>query len=94
MRVKWLREALKNVDDEASYLATESPVAAAKFLEQIFDAVWHLSRFPSTGRPGRVAGTRESIVSATPYIVAYRVRNQAVETLRVFHSSRKWPERL
>jgi len=42
---------------------------------------------------GRVPGTRELVVTGTPYIVAYRVRDETVEILRVFHAARKWPER-
>jgi toxin ParE1/3/4 len=45
------------------------------------------------GRRGRVAGTRELIVSDTPYIIPYRVRANAVEILRVFHAAGKWPNR-
>lgn len=44
------------------------------------------------GRPGRISGTRELVVTKFPYILPYRVRNNAVEILRVFHTARKWPE--
>ena len=27
----------------------------------------------------------------TPYIIPYRVREDRVEVLRVFHTARKWP---
>jgi toxin ParE1/3/4 len=40
-----------------------------------------------------VPGTRELVVTRFPYILPYRVREQAVEILRVFHTSRKWPQR-
>lgn len=53
-----------------------------------------LSNFPSMGRPGRVSGARELVVSGTPYIIPYRVRDEEVEILRVFHGARKWPRRL
>ncbi len=43
------------------------------------------------GRAGRVPGTRELVISGTPYIVPYRVRGGAVEVLRVFHAARRWP---
>jgi toxin ParE1/3/4 len=44
------------------------------------------------GRPGRVPGTRELVVSDTPFILPYRVRDSAVEILAVFHGARQWPE--
>ena len=55
------------------------------------NAVEILKRFPASGRPGRVAGTRELVVSRTPYIVPYRVRDDTVELLLVLHAARKWP---
>ncbi|HSC45143.1 MAG TPA: type II toxin-antitoxin system RelE/ParE family toxin [Candidatus Acidoferrum sp.] len=93
MRVKWLRNALLNIEDEAAYLEKENAVAASQFVARIFGAAQQLSKFPAMGRPGRVAGTRELIVPGTKYIIPYRVRNDAVEILRVFHTSRKWPYR-
>ncbi len=94
MRIKWLRTALRNLDDEAEYISRDSPTAAAKVVTGIVKAVALLGQFPSLGRPGRVAGTRELVVSGTPYIIPYRARGDAVEILRVFHAAPKWPERL
>jgi toxin ParE1/3/4 len=33
------------------------------------------------------------MLSGMPYVVAYRVRGETVEILRVFHGARKWPEK-
>lgn len=93
MRVKWLRIALANLDAEAEYIAQDNPDAAARTVTAIHRAVDNLRRLPSIGRPGRVLGTRELVVPGTPYIVPYRVRNNAVEILRVFHGSRRWPKK-
>jgi toxin ParE1/3/4 len=42
------------------------------------------------GRPGRVQGTRERVITGTPYLVVYRVRHE-VEILRVLHGAMRWP---
>jgi len=94
MRVRWLRKALQNLADEAEYIASDNPAAAARIVARIAEAVERLSSFPAMGRPGRVVGTRELVVTGTPYIIPYRVRGGDVEILRVFHAVRKWPERL
>lgn len=86
--------ALANLEAEANYIAEDNPPAAARVVQRIFQAVNLLKKNPSLGRPGRVVGTRELVVEGTPYIVPYRVRGEAVEVLRVFHSARKWPKRL
>jgi toxin ParE1/3/4 len=49
---------------------------------------------PHMGRPGRVPGTRELVVSDLPYVIPYRVRGHTIQILRVFHTARKWPARL
>ena len=53
-----------------------------------------LKEHPAVGRPGRVAGTRELLVTGTPYILPYRVAGDVLEVLRVLHSARRWPKRL
>ncbi len=93
MRVRWLRKALRNLDDEASYIAADSPDAAQIVVQRVLEAVAMLAQQPGMGRPGRVSGTRELVVLETRYIVPYRVRGQTIEILRVFHTSRRLPER-
>ena len=93
MRVKWLRKALRNLDEEASYIATDNAAAARLVVARVLDAVALLTEQPGLGRPGRVPGTRELIVAKTRYLVPYRVRGDAIEILRVFHTSRRLPDR-
>lgn len=93
MRVRWLRKALRNLDDEAGYIAADSLTAAQLVVQRVLDAVSILPEQPGLGRPGRVPGTRELVVLQTPYIVPYRVRGEVIEILRVFHTSRRLPQR-
>ena len=93
MQVSWLRPALRNLDDEASYIAHDSPQAARLVVQRVLTAVALLAEQPGLGRPGRVPGTRELLVPKTRYIVPYRVRGQVVEVLRVFHTSRRPAQR-
>ncbi|NDU86567.1 MAG: type II toxin-antitoxin system RelE/ParE family toxin [Ferrovum sp.] len=94
MQVKWLRRALENPDEEAAYIATDNPRIAAEFVVHMRASTAMLADQPDMGRPGRVEGTRELIVTRFSYILPYRVRGGIVEVLRVFHTSRKWPERM
>jgi plasmid stabilization system protein ParE len=88
-----LRNALRNLDDEATYIAADDAAAARLVVNRVLDAVAILAEQPGLGRPGRVPGTRELIVAKTRYIVPYRVRDKTVEILRVFHTSRRLPDR-
>ena len=95
MEIKWLRKALQNLDQEAEYIAKDDPQAARIVVQQIYHTVSLLRVNPSLGHPGRLPGTNELVIPKTHYIVPYRVRPrfQRIEILRVFHASRKLPER-
>ena len=93
MRRRWLRQALRNLDDEATYIAADDAAAARLVVKRALDAVALLPAQPGLGRPGRVPGTRELVVLKTRYIVPYRVRGDVIELLRVFHTSRRLPDR-
>jgi toxin ParE1/3/4 len=93
VRVRWLRKALQNLDDEATHIAADDPGAAPLAVDRVLTAVAMLAEQPALGRPGRVPGTRELVVVKTRYIVPYRVRGETVEVLRVFHTSRRLPLR-
>ncbi len=44
------------------------------------------------GRIGRVVGTRELIITRTPFILPYRIQGNQIEILAVVHAARRWPE--
>lgn len=94
MQLKWLRQALRNLDEEAAYIAQDSLSSAAEFVAHVMQSARMLAEHPHMGRPGRVPGTRELVVTRFPYILPYRMRAQTVEILRVFHTARKWPQGL
>ena len=94
MKIRWLRKALLNLQEEAEYIALDSPESARRVVGRILEQIDQLTDYPESGRAGRIAGTRELVVTGTPYIVPYRIRDNFIEILRVFHSSRKWPKSL
>jgi toxin ParE1/3/4 len=92
MTVRWLRKALKTLEQAYEYVAIENPDAAVQLVLKIQAAVEQLALFPMMGREGRVEGTRELVIGGTPYVVVYRVKKATVEILRVLHTSRRYPE--
>lgn len=94
MEIKWLRNALLNLDQELNYIAQSDPAAARMIMQRIHQAISHLIDNPASGHPGRIPGTRELVVQKTRYIIPYRIRprTNTLEILRVFHSSRKPPK--
>ena len=91
MRIKWLRAALRDLDAEVAYIAEQNQEAASHLYLLVRERTAILAQFPDLGRPGRVFGTRELVLERYPYIIPYRVKNNTVEILRLFHTSRKQP---
>lgn len=75
------------------YIEADSPRAAIKLDEYIEDAAQRLLDLPEIGRPGRVEGTRELVLTRAPYILPYRIIGDTVRILRVLHGARLWPEK-
>lgn len=92
MRVKWLRHAIFDLDTETARIAQENPEAAVQMYGYIRAHVVNLEKFPESGKPGRIFGTRELVVDRYPYIIPYRVKNGVVEILRIFHTRREPPK--
>jgi len=92
MKIKWVRLALTDLDEAAAFISQDNTEAAKRIVKRIRDAARLLSDQPNAGRPGRVHGTRELVIAATPFILPYRVVKNTVQILRVLHGARKWPE--
>jgi toxin ParE1/3/4 len=94
LRLRWSAYALADRIAIFDYIEADSPEAAISVDERILAQVESLARFPHSGRPGRIEGTRELVISRTPYIVAYRIKGNTVRILRVLHGSRRWPDEM
>jgi toxin ParE1/3/4 len=93
VRIVWLRAAERNLEEQLDYIAERNPRAADALADKISASIAHLADNPRRGRPGRVAGTRELVVSGTAYIVVYAVRTDHVRIHRVLHGAQRWPPR-
>ncbi len=91
MRLEWSAWAQADRDAIFDTIEADNPCAAVAVDKWISDRVKVLGQLPRSGRPGRVEGTRELVITRTPYIVAYHIIGETVRILRVPHSSRQWP---
>jgi len=92
MRIEWSAFAQADRDAIFDYIEADSPEAAITVDDRIRVQVEGLARFPESGRPGRVEGTRELVIDRTPYVAAYRVAGGTVRILRVLHGAQQWPD--
>ena len=92
MTVKWTRRALRDMRYLFDFISDDDPAAARRMVAHLRDAAGHLGRTPQPGRPGRVSGTRELVLAATPYVVVYRIEGDQVQIVAVIHGGRRWPD--
>ena len=92
MEVIWLEGVFLDLHRVREYIRQFNPLAAQKTVDRIEKAAEQLSRFPAVGRVGEVPGTRELVITGTPYFLVYRVRGDRLEILRVFHGKQQWPQ--
>lgn len=92
MTIIWTRRAQRNLNELRQYIAIDSPQNSILIAKRIVEAVGLLATQPNMGRPGRLRETRELVISATPYIVAYRTDRSELTLIAIFHTSQKWPK--
>lgn len=93
MALMWTNQAARDLEDIHSFLEPRDPQAAARIIQRLARIAKDvLEVAPDAGRPGRVEGTRELVVTRTPYIIAYEADGDDVGIVSVIHSRRVWPE--
>ncbi len=92
MSIRWLPQAQRNRLEQLEYIAQDNPLAAINQDEEIERQINMLLAHPQMGRPGRVTGTRELVISSTPFVVVYRLQGQSIEVLRLLNSAQQWPQ--
>jgi toxin ParE1/3/4 len=91
MQVRWTRPATQDLQHIARRIRHDNPAAALRVAKTLYDGCMGLEMFPNRGRLGRIAGTRELVFAPLPYITVYRVNNDVVEILRIYHGAQDWP---
>lgn len=92
MTLRWTGRSLRDLEAIRQHIAADNEPAAVAIVRRIHTTAQRLhDPVAYTGRTGRVADTRELIVTGTPYVVVYRQRGEALEILRVLHGAQKWP---
>ena len=91
MRLRWTTPATQDPYNIIRHIQRGNPNAAAKVAETLYVGCGKLLDFPRQGRRGRIAGTRELVFPGLPYIVVYRIQDQNLEIVRIYHGAQDWP---
>ena len=93
-QLRWTRRALRRLELISDFIAQENSATADSVNERLRSATEKLRAYPALGRPGRIPGTRELVLTDIPDIIAYRVTEAKIEMLTIIHTSQRWPEKL
>lgn len=94
MRVVISDTAKAEIARQIAYIRERNPDAARQQRERISRAVALLRGTPGLGgRPGRMEGTRELVISGTPFILVFEISAGRIDITHVVHGRQQWPPR-
>lgn len=87
--ILWTGRARRDLEAIGDYIARDDPVAAVRWIEQLFGAVEQAASMPRSGRVVPEVGDRDvrEIIRGR-YRIVYRVRAAAIVVLTVFEGHR------
>ena len=87
MRIRWTPAALSDMKSISDFLREHHPNYRQPTMRRLYDTIRSLKTFPHRGRPGQEESTRELIFSPLPYIAVYRVKEESIEVLHIYHGA-------
>jgi toxin ParE1/3/4 len=90
--IEWTEQATQQLDRVHDYVSlSNSDEIAAQITTHIVTSIQQLATFPMSGRLGRVPGTRELVISNSPFVAAYCIEKDRVVILAIYHGAQQWP---
>ena len=88
-KLRWTPQAADDLEAITEFIALDSPHYACLFVIDILAAIERLEEFPKIGRvvPEKEDPSIREIIFGN-YRIVYRIREETVEILTVYHGSR------
>ncbi|MCK4709143.1 MAG: type II toxin-antitoxin system RelE/ParE family toxin [Gammaproteobacteria bacterium] len=87
----WSQSAELDLQRNIENYAKEDLVTAWRIYDEVIKRSEILDDQPEIGKRGRMAGTRELVLTGTPFILVYRGNKAPVDIINVLHSHQDWP---
>ena len=91
MRISWTPAAAADLEHISNYLKERHSHYRQPTMRKLYEPIRSLKELPQRGRLGREDGTRELLFPPMPYIAVYRVKEQTIEVLRIYHAAQDRP---
>ena len=91
MIVRWTANFSADLKSAYDFMTEQSPQGARRVVGRIVASAERLVDTPYVGRIGSKPGTRELVVTTTPYLIIYEVGDADVVLLKLLHGAQRWP---
>ena len=91
MIVRWTANFSADLKSAYDFIVEQSPQGARRVVGRIVASAERLADTPHIGRIGIKPGTRELVVTTTPYLIIYEVGDTDVVLLKLLHGAQRWP---
>ena len=91
MRIRWTPSAAADLEQIYVYLQNNFPQFARRTVIDLYERIRSLRASPLRGRLGREEGSRELVFSPLPYIAVYRIKDDFIEVLHIYHGAQERP---
>jgi toxin ParE1/3/4 len=91
MRIRWTPAAAADLQGISDYLQEHHSHYRQPTMRRLYETIRSLKKAPYRGRPGTEEGTREILFPPLPYVAVYRVKEQIVEVVRIYHGAQDRP---
>jgi toxin ParE1/3/4 len=85
MKLVWAEQAQQEWVAQYRFYFARNPDAARRMRQLVMEGARQLRAHPKIGRPGRVEGSRELVISGTPFLLVYDENPARVEIVHVYH---------
>ncbi|MCL2392138.1 MAG: type II toxin-antitoxin system RelE/ParE family toxin [Oscillospiraceae bacterium] len=92
--VRFLQEALDDLEEIVLYIAGDSRSAALNMHDKIIDRANDLAAFPKRGRlvpDKKMSAAGYRMLGINPYVAFYRIVGQSIFIYRVLHGATHYP---
>ena len=89
-RPTWSTQARRDLDDKIDWLATFDIAAASRITDTIEARAGWLAENSRAGQRIEGSAARSFHVMSTRYVLVYRLVDDTVEIVRVFHDAQNW----
>jgi toxin ParE1/3/4 len=91
VRLRWTPAAAADLEHISEHLRQHHARYRQPKMRKLYELIRSLKQWPHRGRPGSEDGIRELVFAPLPYVVIYRINEEFIEILRIYHGSQNRP---